>query len=181
MVTDRLTENAAAAAVPAGDLGPLAWVLDETRKSIQAATKALRRFAHEAEHARGIDLASVDASQLRAARQQLHQVAGALDMVGQTVAAHMVRGMETAAQRFTAQPETCTEAAAATLEKAGFALIEFVESQLGERPRSALGLFPQFRQVQELAGADRIHPADLWSQPWRWAEPQLPPSIQALS
>ena len=143
MVTDRLTENALASAVPAGDLGPLAWVLDETRKSIQAATKALRRFAHEAEHARGIDLASVDASQLRAARQQLHQVAGALDMVGQTVAAQMVRGMETAAQRFTAQPETCSEAAAATLEKAGFALIEFVESQLGEHPRSALGLFPQ--------------------------------------
>ena len=181
MVTDRLTENALASAVPAGDLGPLAWVLDETRKSIQAATKALRRFAHEAEHARGIDLASVDASQLRAARQQLHQVAGALDMVGQTVAAQMVRGMETAAQRFTAQPETCSEAAAATLEKAGFALIEFVESQLGEHPRSALGLFPQFRQVQELAGADRIHPADLWSHAWRWADPQLPPSTQALS
>ncbi len=180
MVTDRLTETPVEPTVPAGDLGPLAWVLDETRKSIQAATKVLRRFAHEAEHARGVDLASVDASQLRVARQQLHQVAGALDMVGQTAAARMVRGMEGAAQRFTAQPETCSEAAAATLEKAGFALIEFVESQLGEHPRSALGLFPQFRQVQELAGADRIHPADLWEQPWRWAMPRLPAALQPL-
>ncbi|MEZ5605844.1 MAG: Hpt domain-containing protein [Burkholderiaceae bacterium] len=175
------SESSAELAVPAGDLGPLAWVLDETRKTIQASTKALRRFAHEAEHARGVDLASVDASQLRAARQQLHQVAGALDMVGQAVAAQMVRGMETAAQRFTAHPETCTEAAAAALEKSGFALIEFVESQLSEHPRSALGLFPQYRQVQELAGADRIHPADLWAYPWRWAQPQPQPAAEPLA
>jgi len=175
------SESSAELAIPAGDLGPLAWVLDETRKTVQAATKALRRFAHEAEHARGVDLASVDASQLRTARQQLHQVAGALDMVGQAVAAQMVRGMEAAAQRFTAHPETCTEAAAAVLEKSGFALVEFVEGQLSERPRSALGLFPNYRQVQELAGADRIHPADLWAYPWRWAEPQPMPAATPLT
>ena len=175
------SESSAELAIPAGDLGPLAWVLDETRKTVQAATKALRRFAHEAEHARGVDLASVDASQLRTARQQLHQVAGALDMVGQAVAAQMVRGMEAAAQRFTAHPETCTEAAAAVLEKSGFALVEFVEGQLSERPRSALGLFPNYRQVQELAGADRIHPADLWAYPWRWAEPQPMPAATPLA
>ena len=175
------SESSAEPGVPVGDLGPLAWVLDETRKTVQTATKALRRFAHEAEHARGVDLASVDASQLRVARQQLHQVAGALEMVGQAVAAQMVRGMEAAAQRFIAHPESCTEAAAAALEKSGFALIEFVESQLSERPRSALGLFPHYRQVQELAGADRIHPADLWAVPWRWAEPQGVPAAEPLA
>ncbi|CAM5781644.1 Hpt domain-containing protein [Ottowia pentelensis] len=175
------SESSAEPSVPVGDLGPLAWVLDETRKTVQTATKALRRFAHEAEHARGVDLASVDASQLRVARQQLHQVAGALEMVGQAVAAQMVRGMEAAAQRFIAHPESCTEAAAAALEKSGFALIEFVESQLSERPRSALGLFSHYRQVQELAGADRIHPADLWAVPWRWAEPQGMPAAEPLA
>ena len=35
------------------DLGPLAWVLDELRKSLDGATKAIRRFVRDAELARG--------------------------------------------------------------------------------------------------------------------------------
>ena len=35
--------------LPASDLGPLAWVLDELRKSLDGATKALRRFVRDAE------------------------------------------------------------------------------------------------------------------------------------
>ena len=148
MVMNHQAEIRAQGAAAVADLGPLAWVLDETRKSIESATKSLKRFAHDAETARGVDLASVDASQLRMARQQLHQVVGALDMVGQAVPAQMVRGMEGAVQQFVLHPEKCTEQTANTLERAGFALVEYLESQLGERPRSAMGLFPQFRQVQ---------------------------------
>ena len=147
MVKNHPADNRAQGAPIAADLGPLAWVLDETRKSIESATRSLKRFAHEAEAARGVDLASVDASQLRMARQQLHQVVGALEMVGQSVSAHMVRGMEAAVQQFVLHPEKCNEERAQTIERAGFALVEYLESQLSERPRSALGLFPQFRQV----------------------------------
>ena len=160
------------------DLGPLAWVLDETRRSLEAAARALKQFARESRGALGVDLASVDASQLRIGRQQLHQVVGALELVGQAVAARVVRGMEAAVQQFVAYPERCDEAAAADLERAGFALVEFMQSQLGERPRSALGLFPNYRRVQELACADRIHPADLWDKEWRWAVPETPESAR---
>ena len=59
--------------VAVNDLGPLAWVLDELRKSLDGAVKALKRFIRDAEAARGSDLAALDASQLRIARQQLHQ------------------------------------------------------------------------------------------------------------
>ncbi|QTD46196.1 hybrid sensor histidine kinase/response regulator [Ottowia testudinis] len=180
MVTSHQAENRAQGAPAGGDLGPLAWVLDETRKSIEAATKSLKRFAHDAEAARGVDLASVDASQLRLARQQLHQVMGALDMVGQLVPAQMVRGMEGAVQQFVLHPDKCNEQAAQTLERAGFALIEYLESQLGDRPRSAMGLFPLFKQVQEMAGADRIHPADMWVYSWRWVDPATPAAAQPL-
>ena len=41
----------------AGDLGPLAWVLEELRKSLDGASKALRRFVRDAEAARGSNLA----------------------------------------------------------------------------------------------------------------------------
>ncbi len=180
MVMSRQAESRAQGASAMGDLGPLAWVLDETRKSIDGATKSLKRFAHDAEAARGVDLASVDASQLRMARQRLHQVAGALDMVGQAVPARMVRGMEGAVQQFVQHPEKCTESAARTLERAGFALLEYLQSQLSERPRSALGLFVHYKQVQEMAGADRVHPADLWTMPWHWADPATPTPLQRL-
>ena len=71
MATPHSSFAAAEPFLEASDLGPLAWVLDETRKSIQSATRALKRYAHEAERARGVELESVDASQLRLARQQL--------------------------------------------------------------------------------------------------------------
>ena len=64
------------------DLGPLAWVLDELRKSLDSASAALRRFVRDTGLARGSDMASVDGGQLRIARQQLHQAVGALEMVG---------------------------------------------------------------------------------------------------
>ena len=56
MVTSQL-EAANGAVVDTGDLGPLAWVLEETRKSIESSTKSLKRFVHEAESARGVDMA----------------------------------------------------------------------------------------------------------------------------
>ena len=34
--------------VAVNDLGPLAWVLDELRKSLDGATKAIRRFVRDA-------------------------------------------------------------------------------------------------------------------------------------
>ena len=76
------------------DLGPLAWVLDELRKSLESASAALRRFVRDTGLARGSDMASVDAGQLRIARQQLHQAVGALEMVGLGAPAHMLRSME---------------------------------------------------------------------------------------
>lgn len=85
---------------PVNDLGPLAWVLDELRKSLDGASKAIRRFVRDAELARGSDLESLDASQLRIARQQLHQAVGALEMVGLPEPAKVLRSMEALAQKF---------------------------------------------------------------------------------
>src|SRR3569832_1399491 len=95
------------------DLGPLAWVLDELRKSLEGASAAMRRFVRDTQLARGTDMAGVDTAQLRLARQQLHQAVGALEMVGLGAPAHMLRSMEGAAQRFIDKPELCTDQAAA--------------------------------------------------------------------
>jgi chemosensory pili system protein ChpA (sensor histidine kinase/response regulator) len=156
--------------VHANDLGPLAWVLDELRKSLDTATKALRRYVRDAELARGSDLASVDTGQLRISRQQLHQAVGALEMVGFTGPAIVLRSMENAVQKFVSKPDLCTEASAAKIERASFALTGFLETVLAGKAQTPVTLFEQYAQVQEIAGAARVHPADLWAYAWRWID-----------
>ncbi|MCZ8252574.1 MAG: Hpt domain-containing protein [Hylemonella sp.] len=156
------------------DLGPLAWVLEELRKSLDGASKAIRRFVRDAEMARGSDLESLDASQLRIARQQLHQAVGALEMVGLPEPAKVLRSMEALAQKFVERPESCSEEAATKVERAGFALVEYLEGVLRGKSGSPVALFPQYRDVLELVGEERIHPAELWPHAWRWIDVDAP-------
>ena len=165
----------------ASDLGPLAWVLDELRKSLDGATKALRRFVRDAELARGSNLAELDASHLRIARQQLHQAVGALEMVGLGAPAKMLRAMEALAQKFVQRPELCSEDAATRVERASFALTEYLEGVLKGKTASPVALFPQYRAVAELAGGESAHPADLWPVEWRWIDVPVPTDAVALS
>ncbi|MBI1624002.1 Hpt domain-containing protein [Comamonas suwonensis] len=163
------------AAMPAPaeqDLGPLAWVLDEVRKSLEAATKAVGRFMRDADAARLSDLEELDTSALRIARQQLHQACGALEMVGVTAPAQVMRSMEAVVNRFVQRPEYCTQEAANTLERTHFALMEFLEAVLAGQQVSAVALFPQYRETQVLAGNEKSHPADLWPAERRAREPR---------
>ncbi len=154
------------------DLGPLAWIREEVRKSLDVAGKSFKRYARESEAARAGIGPEPDAGQLRMARQQLHQAAGALLMVGQVEASRLVAAMEAAGERLLLQPELCTEDAASRIEHGGFALAEFLDGVVSGKSVTPVALFPQYREAQEIAGADRVHPADLWPQPWRWQQPQ---------
>ena len=151
-----------------GDLGPLAWVMEELRKSLDAASTALRRHVREGwTTARGPQ-GGVDSQLLIKACAQLHQAAGALEMVDLTAPARVVRAMEAAVQAFTERPSLCDEAAVTQVERAGFAVVDYLDGLLAGKPLSAVALFPQYSAVSTLAGAPRIHPADLWQVDWAW-------------
>ncbi|WP_027016491.1 hybrid sensor histidine kinase/response regulator [Comamonas composti] len=170
-VVEDLQMGAAQTAQTEQDLGPLAWVLDELRKSLEGAGKAVRRFVRDAEVARVSDLDSLDTSALRIARQQLHQAFGALQMVGLEAPARLLQAMENAVNRFVQRPELCLDESVSSLERASFALIEYLEALLAGRQASAVALFPQYREIQALAGDDKAHPVDLWTQERELAEP----------
>ena len=154
------------------DLGPLAWVREELRKTMEAATKALRRYLREADAAAlRSGSATPELAHLTQAGELLHQCTGALAMIEQPAAAHMLGAMETATRRFAAHPETCTDEALTRIERASFAINDFLDAVLAGKPVSAVSLFPQYRDVQSLAGSERIHPADLWTPSWQWAAP----------
>lgn len=166
--------------VALGDLGPLAWVLDELRKSLDGAIKGIRRFVRDADAAGGVAAAGIDVGPLRNARQQLHQSVGALDMVGLPAPTKVLRAMEALAQKMLDQPSLATEDGVARIERAGFALIEYLESVLKGKNASAVALFPQYRAVMELAGAERVHPADLWAPVWQWLPVPVPVGTQPI-
>lgn len=153
---------------PVDDLSALAWVQDELRKSLDAAHKALRRTLKEAETAAGADIDAVEPTGLRMARQQLHQGVGVLELVGLPAGATLLRASEAAVQRFVSRPHKLNAAAVDAVEQASFALLDYLARRLAGKTVSPVALFPQYRAVQELAGADRVHPADLWSYDWQW-------------
>jgi chemosensory pili system protein ChpA (sensor histidine kinase/response regulator) len=166
---------------PMADLGPLAWVFEELRKSLDAANKAIKRFVRETEQSRNDDLEAVDPGSLRLARQQLHQAVGALEMVGLIEPAHVLRAMEAAVQRFVQRPLTCTAEASSQIERASFALVEYLEAVLNNKPIQPVALFSQYRAVQEIAAAERIHPADLWSFDQHGIDVPAPDGVKPLA
>ena len=152
------------------DLSALAWVHVELRRSLETAHKALRRFLRESEAAAGSDVDAVDPAVLRTARSHLHQGVGALELVGLPAVADVLRAGEAAVQRLVARPALVNLAAVETVEHLSFALLDFLGRQLAGKPVSPVMLFPQYRDAQQLARAERIHPADLWRIDWQWLE-----------
>ena len=171
------SEIAGLTVLPGDDLSALAWVHGELRRSLETAHKSLRRYLKEAETASGGELDSVDPSVLRGARTQLHQGVGALELVGLPAVATVLRASESAVQRMISKPAMVNTAAVEVIERVSFALLDFLARQLARKPVSPVMLFPQYRAALALAGADRVHPADLWKIEWQWRE--LPDDLSA--
>ena len=157
------------------DLSALSWVQDELRRSLELAHKALRRYLKEQEQLSDLD--TIDPAVLRQARSQLHQSVGVLELVGLGRAAELLRAAEAALQRLSARPKLITPAAVATIERGSFALLDFIARRLAGKAVSTLSLFPQYKALQELAGAARIQPADLWTLDWSWRDLALDASV----
>jgi chemosensory pili system protein ChpA (sensor histidine kinase/response regulator) len=156
------------------DLAPLAWILEELRRSLDMAQKALRRFVRESETRTSIDtlgrsdMEVEDSSVLRTARMQFHQGAGALNIINFTAAAKVLTACESVLQRYIPKPHLFSRETAQHIEQASFAVLDYLSRLTAEKKASSLWLFQSYATLQELAEADRIHPADLWEQPWQW-------------
>lgn len=162
--------NAEPDTAPLDDLSTLAWVHDELRRSLESAHKALRRHLKEADALAGSDVDRVDPALLQAARAQLHQGVGALEMIGLPGPARVLRASEAVVQRMVARPQQLSAAVAETIEAASFGVLDYLGRKLAGKGLPTLALFPQYQKLLNLAGADRVHPADLWRDDWQWRE-----------
>ena len=94
----------------------------------------------------------------------MHQGVGALELVGLPAPALMLRAAKPRCSKLRrAGRAASTPAAVESIERGSFALLDYLARLLAGKPVSPVALFPQYQALQELAGADRMHPADLWT------------------
>src|SRR5471032_349178 len=87
----------------------------------------------------------------------------------------MTQAAEGALDRFKAGTLKCTADHVQVVAQLYQALVEYLEELLGGAPSQPVRLFPYYRAVQEMVGAERIHPADLF-YPDLSQIPGLPPA-----
>ena len=155
---------------PHFDTGPLSWVMSEIRDALVRSRDALLDAA-----AHGGDAQSTS---LQHARAHLHQVHGALQMVDVDGVGLLTACAEDALQRFRDGTLACTAASAKAVADLYQAVIEYLEELLSGAAPQPARLFPYYRDVQELLGAARIHPADLFFADLT-APVELPPAARA--
>lgn len=163
------------------DLSPLAWVQEELRRSLESVHKTLRRLVRDGADNRLAAMGgdAQPSGPLQQAVAQLHQVSGVLSLVGLPAGASVLRAAEEAVARMAERPLEVDANAVDTIERADFALLAYVARLLAGSKASSLSLYPSYRALQQLNGAERIHPADLWQFDWSWRtialEPGTPP------
>jgi chemosensory pili system protein ChpA (sensor histidine kinase/response regulator) len=135
----------------APDVAPLAWVIDEIRTSLDAAVGGLKAFVANKQ----------DVDSLRTARNQVHQANGALQLLDLRGVALVTEAMEQVTRQFEAEPKNCQPSTVRVVETAGAAVMGYLDGLLSGRPNQPIRLFPYYRDVLQLGGAPRVHPADL--------------------
>ena len=105
----------------------------------------------------------------------LHEAVAAFSAAGRPAYAAVCAAAAGATQRLIAEPALVTAEAAAALQRAMTGVLASAENPQA----TPQALFPVYRAVQHLAGAERIHPADLWDVRPEWralpSEPFVPP------
>lgn len=152
------------------DTGPLSWVIGEIREALAKSKTALfDAVAQDAES---------QSTLLRHAKTYLHQAHGALEIVDVDGVAIMTETVEDLLDRIEAGKLVLTEKEAQAIERAYQAVVEYLDELLTGAAPQPVRLFPYYRALLEVRGAERIHPADLFF-PNLAIRPQLPPPAAA--
>ena len=134
------------------DVGPLTWVKGEIEQALAKATEALDAYAAN----------PLDSTQLKFCKTHLHQAHGALEIVGlegvTKLSEECERLLESVEEgRMAMSPEVHD-----ALKGAFVRLAEYLNELVDGAPHQPVRLFPAYKAVMELRGAERIAEADLF-------------------
>lgn len=138
---------------PLFDTGPLSWVIGEIRGALERSSSALNDAATRSSEAQP--------TLLLHAKTHLHQAHGALQMVDVEGVGLLTSAAERALDRFKERTLDCTPENVQAVREAFGAIAEYLDELIAGAAPQPLRLFPYYRALQELLGAERIHPSDL--------------------
>jgi chemosensory pili system protein ChpA (sensor histidine kinase/response regulator) len=153
------------ALAPQFDTAPLSWVIGEIRDALERSAKALQDAAGRSVEAQ--------ASLLLHAKTHLHQAHGALQVIDVAGVQHLLDNAERAIDRFRDGAQDLTPERAAVLAETYRALVEYLEDLLQGAAPQPVRLFPYYQKLQEVLGAERVHPGAMLALD---QQPRLPGS-----
>ncbi len=159
------------------DVGPLTWVKGEIDAALDRAEQALGQY----ESAEGGDL-----TQIKFARTHLHQVQGALTIVGLDGVTQFIEAVEGELDDLEQAKRPADASALALVRRAFQAIRRYLDDLLNGEPNQPLRLLDLYEEVQRArgvesaGGADLFYP-DLSVRPPRRSAPVTPLAPAALT
>ncbi|MFC5302213.1 Hpt domain-containing protein [Azospira restricta] len=133
------------------DVGPLTWVKSEIDLALERAAEALRQFT-----------AGGDATQLKFARTHLHQVRGALAIVGLDGVTQCVDAQEGLLDDFEQQKVAADGERVALVLRAIDAVRHYLDDLVNGEPNQPLRLLPVYGEILAARGHKRVSATDLF-------------------
>jgi chemosensory pili system protein ChpA (sensor histidine kinase/response regulator) len=134
------------------DTGPLNWVRGDIDAALQAALGRVQAYSVDA------DLTNA----LRLARDDAHQVTGALRMVGLEGAATLAGALESCLDDVNESRLLANDEVLRALRNALEGLQRWVKDLADGRGSGELALFPLYKRLRELQGAERVFEGELF-------------------
>jgi chemosensory pili system protein ChpA (sensor histidine kinase/response regulator) len=138
------------------DVGPLTWVKSEIDLALERALQALDQFGASA--ASG----AADPTQIRFCRTHLHQVQGALTIVGLDGVTQFAEALEGLLEALETRAQPVGEASIALVRKALESIGLYLGGVINGQPNQPLRLLPLYREIQAERGVRRYSAADLF-------------------
>ncbi|MBA4094024.1 MAG: hybrid sensor histidine kinase/response regulator [Candidatus Accumulibacter sp.] len=160
------------------DVGPLTWVKSEIDLALERAALALQQYA--ASGAAAADGAG-DLTQIRFARTHLHQVQGALTIVGLDGVTQFAEALEFLLEDAEQQKLPADAALLALVHRALETTRHYLDDLVGGHPNQPLRLLPLYREVQAARGQARVSATDLFFPDLSARPPRRPASLQAMA
>ncbi|HOI51744.1 MAG TPA: Hpt domain-containing protein, partial [Azonexus sp.] len=133
------------------DLGPLTWVKGEIDQALGRADEALGLFADNG-----------DRTQLKFCRTHVHQVHGALDIVGLNGITELTESLEEVLKALEEERLVAGDAALPVVREAIAALRQYLDDLMAGEPHQPLRMLPVCSRLAELRGLPPVHPGDLF-------------------
>ena len=134
------------------DTGPLNWVRGDIEAALKGAAERVRAY--------GTDQSLENA--LRLARDEVHGATGALRMVGLEGAAKVISALEDVLTSMDSKAIPADELNSKAVLDALEALLKWVVRMAEGRGEGELALFPTYRRLREMAGAEKVFEGDLF-------------------